>query len=315
MLLRILIVTSIVLQAVSALALDITFKPAAEVNLDSIYLSDIVEMSDKSQLSAALSTQLVCPSPLPGQTTHLDARAVIGQVEKRNGYIAEISWQGSATVIVTRRSISIGPEKISSIINEFIEQKRYLLPKAEIRFIPESFPIPFHLPTGKLSYDVVPSSPAIIGSSRFSIIFKVDNRVRKNISIKGHTEALAPVVVAKRDLKYGSHVTADALAIATRDLSDVDAYALQISDVAGSIVKRAIKSGSVIDTTAIEEPPVIQRGEPVRIVINHRGLLLTATGIAKADGRKDEIIRVRNSNSNKLIYCRVQAPGLVEVSL
>ena len=315
MLLRILIIVSIFLQAVSALALDITFKPAAEVNVDSIYLSDIVEMSDKSQLSDALSTQVVCPSPPPGQTTHLDARAVIGQVEKRNGYIAEISWQGSATVFVTRRSISIGPEKISSIISEFIEQKRHLLPKADIRFIPESFPLPFALPTGKLSYDVVPSSPAIIGSSRFAIIFKVDGRVRKNISIKGHTEALAPVVVAKRDLRYGSLVSADALAIATRDLSSVDAYASQINDVAGSIVKRAIKSGSVIDTTAIEEPPIIERGEPVRIVINHKGLLLTATGIAKADGRKDEIIRVRNSNSNKLIYCRVQAPGLVEVTL
>jgi flagella basal body P-ring formation protein FlgA len=303
------------LPATSALGLDITFKPAVEVDADSIYLSDIVEMSDKSQLSNALSTQVVCPSPLPGQTTHLDARAVISQVEKRNGYIAEISWQGSATVLVTRLSITIGPEKISSIIGEFIEQKRPLLPRAEIRFIPESFPIPFHLPTGTLSYDVIPSSPAVIGSSRFSIIFKVDGRVRKNISITGHTEALAPVVVAKTNLKYGSPVTADAVAIATRDLSDVDAYASQIDEVVGSIVKRAIKSGAVIDTTAIEEPPVIQRGEPVRIVINYKGLVVTATGIAKADGKKDEIIRVRNANSNKLIYCRVQAPGLVEVTL
>ncbi len=33
------------------------------------------------------------------------------------------------------------------------------------------------------------------------------------------------------------------------------------------------------------------------------------------DQKKNQIIRVQNSSSNKLIYCRVAAPGLVEVIL
>ena len=51
------------------------------------------------------------------------------------------------------------------------------------------------------------------------------------------------------------------------------------------------------------------------MVINHGSMHLSTVGIARNNGRQDQMIRVQNINSNKIVYCRVAAPGLVEVVL
>ena len=123
------------------------------------------------------------------------------------------------------------------------------------------------------------------------------------------------VVVTSRKLKYGQIVTGDSITLAPRDISHLENYVDDPALVVGSLVKRTLNEGTVVDFDAIEQPPVVQRGELVKIVISHNGLLLTANGIARSDGRKDEIIKVKNTSSNKLVYCRVHAPGIVEVKL
>jgi len=42
---------------------------------------------------------------------------------------------------------------------------------------------------------------------------------------------------------------------------------------------------------------------------------LTATGIAREDGAKNDVITIRNASSQKDILCRVAAPGIVQVEL
>ncbi len=44
-------------------------------------------------------------------------------------------------------------------------------------------------------------------------------------------------------------------------------------------------------------------------------MLLTATGLAHSDGKIDDLIRVQNLNSNKVVFGRVAGPGIVEVIL
>ncbi len=302
--------------SVPCLALDVTFLQSSSVNKDSVLLSDITSVSDKTPLARALGSQIVGTAPDPGLASVLDAREIISKIEKsHNSKLAGIIWKGSPLITVSRESMTITAKQILQIIDDFIAQNTHQLPDADISFIPESLPLPFEVPTGALSWDVVPSSPGVIGSSRFSIIFKVDDKVRKNFSVRGQTRAITPVVITTRRLKYGEIVTPEMLSVADRDISSVPSYARDISEVVGSVVKRNIIKGAVIGPEYVELPPVIRKGELVKIVVNQSGLVLTATGIARADGRKDEVIRVKNANSNKLIYCRVQAPGLVEVKI
>ena len=306
----------VLLWSTPCLALDITFIQSSSVSKDRVLLSDITNVSEQTPLSNALGSQIVGTSPDPGLVTVLDAREIINRIEKsHNSKLKGVVWKGSPSISVTRESVTITSDKIQEIIDNYIAENIHRLPDAEISFIPDSLPLPFEIQTGSLSWDIIPSSPGVIGSSRFSIIFKVDNKVRANFSVKGHTKALASVVTATRRLRYGDIITPDMVTIRERDISTVPSYSRSTSEVIGSLVKRNIQEGSVIGPEQVKLPPVIEKGELVKIVVNHSGLVLTATGIAKSDGHIDEVIRVKNTDSNKLIYCRVQAPGLVEVRI
>jgi flagella basal body P-ring formation protein FlgA len=61
--------------------------------------------------------------------------------------------------------------------------------------------------------------------------------------------------------------------------------------------------------------PVVRSGERVKIIITSGSMILTATGLAYSDGQINQMIRVQNLRSRKIVYCRVAAPGLVEVLL
>ena len=99
------------------------------------------------------------------------------------------------------------------------------------------------------------------------------------------------------------------------DISSVDNPGQDLENFLGKKLQRSLRAGTPILLSMVESLPVVQRGERVKIVINSGPLHLTATGLAHSDGALDQVIRVQNINSNKIIYCRVAAPGLVEVIL
>lgn len=315
MLIRIAVILAL-LWSSPCFGLEVTFSQSSAVKNDTVLLADIASFSENSALAEALGSQIVGTAPDAGSATVLDAREIIHKIGRsHNSSLNGVNWNGAALVTVGRESVSITSEQIQQIIDDYIKENRHSLPDARISFIPDTKPLPFELETGSQSWDVIPSSANIIGSSRFSIIFKVNGKVRKNFSVTGQTKAITPVVVTTRRLKYGEIVTAEMVTVAERDISELPSYSRAVSEVIGSVVKRNLYQGAPIGPESVELPPVINRGELVKIVVSAGGLQVTATGIARSNGRQDEVIRVQNTNSNKLIYCRVEAPGLVEVQL
>ena len=198
----------ILLWSSSCFGLEVTFIQSSLVKNDNVLLADIATLSENSALAEALGSQIVGAAPDAGSTAVLDAREIISKIEKsHNSSLFGVTWKGAPLVTVGRESVSITSEKIQQIIDDYLKENKHSLPDARISFIPEAKPLPFELESGAHSWDVIPSSPDIIGSSRFSIIFKVNGKVRKNFSVTGQTRAIAPVVITSRRLKYGEVVT------------------------------------------------------------------------------------------------------------
>jgi flagella basal body P-ring formation protein FlgA len=296
-------------------ALQITFRQKARVTGNSVTLGDIARFDDKSEMAKALASQKVAMSPPPGGSIVLRSLTIKKNLCTENSLPATLDWNGSPSVILSRTGIKINSAKIQAIIAEFLSDNKADLMNAEIRFIPASLPIPFTLPAGDLSYEVIPSNPNIFGSSKFSIIFRVDDRVAKNMSVKGKIEALSPVVVTTGKLQKGTVLTSDSLTLVVKDISELKAPGMNLEQFIGKRLKRTIRAGAAVSTAMVESCPVIKRGERVKIVINHGSMHLSTAGIARNDGTQDQMIRVQNINSNKIVYCRVSAPGLVEVVL
>ncbi len=295
--------------------LEITVRPTATVDAVSITLGDIADFDAKSETARALATKIVAQAGQPGQDITLEAAALIQQLVSSLALPADILWSGAAQVKVHRNGITIGPDKIQQILDEYFASHSADLPAAEIRYIVDDLPIPFVLPAGDLKWEIFPSDPNIIGSSRFSLIFTVDGKVRKNMSLPGHFEAMAPVAVASVQMAKGTILAPQHVTMVNKDITQIKAPCLDAAELLGKIVTKTLRSGAVIELSAVQSPPLIKKGEVVKIIFNKGHIFLSTTGIAKADGAKDQMIRVQNINSNKILHCRVSAAGLVEVSL
>ena len=296
-------------------AAEIIFKQTAEVSDAVIRLGDIAGFNEETDLTAALASQTVGPAPAPGESVVLHAQTVKQSLLSGTTVPEATGWSGSPAITVHRLGVTVGPDRILAIIADYIHDQKKNVADAEIKFIPAALPLPFSLPTGDLTYEVIPSNPGILGSSRFSIIFRVDNQVAKNMSVRGKVEATANIVVTAQALPKGTVLKAEFLTMAVTDISEMVSPQFAPDDLLGMILVRSLKAGSPVLANMVESLPVVKRGEKVKIVINSGQLYVTATGFAATDGRLNEMIRVQNISSNKLVYCRVAAPGLVEVML
>lgn len=303
------------LLADKALALDITFQKNVQVSADHILLGDIALFSEKSSLSSELSAQVVSSSPEPGQAIILDGREVIREMLRKTNIPHSTRWLGAAAIDVERPGDEITATDIQNAIDRFIKKAAQRLPEAEISFTPKQPPHSFFVPKGKREIEAIPSDPDIIGSSTFTIIIRVDGKVRSNSTINGKLTAIAKVPVTREAIARGSQITPADIAMVKQDITPLKLPLLTRRDVLGKMARHALKKGSVVEARDIQQPPLVQKGQLVRILLNRGELHLTATGVARTAGIRNQTIRVQNLNSRKLIYCRVTAPGIVEVIL
>ncbi len=295
--------------------LEIEFSPQVHVSGPKVTLADLVHFSDNSELAKALGTQILTQAPAPGTSITLNTHLLRKRLTSKLSLSPTIIWKGSSQVRVERDGLTIGPTYILAQISDFLRSHQDDLPQADISFIPKKLPLPFILPMGKLVIEVLPSNSSILSSSSFSLIFRVDGRVYKNISISGKLKALRPVAIATTTIKKGSLLLPHLVQMQTRDITGLRTPCYTLQEILGKRAKRTIKSGSVINLSKVEFPPLIRKGQLVKIIIQRGDMLLSATGIARMNGKKDQIIRVQNSSSKRLIHCRVAALGIVEVIL
>lgn len=295
-----------------ATTLEVTFQPNAVVSTEQITLGDIASLSPESDLARTLAALTIGRAPLSGQTKEVRATDVIRRFA-RNELFQDVYWQGSDRITVARDGIVIDRQRIEQILASYLQQNLDKLPRAQIRLTSLRVPETFTLPRGELQWEVVPSRPEILGSSSFSIIFKIDGTTVRNCTVRGRIEALAEVATAATTLRRGQIITPDRIRMTKQDIAALQEPFFSKRSLVGMQVKRTLHTGKVIERRYVEPPPVIRRGDLVKILASRAGLQLTATGMSKMDGRPGDVIRVQNMNSGKLIYCRVEAPGMVSV--
>ncbi len=209
----------------------------------------------------------------------------------------------------------VSPEAVRRYLEDYIQDRKNMLPQAEIRFKRLETPEAFSLPPGTLAVEVIPADPQIVGSRRFTLIFRVDGHVEKNLALRAELEALAPVVVAAGDLGRGAVLGERDLNVVEVDLLGVRNPCFDPAELVGKKLKQAVRLGAPIDRSQVDFPPLVRRGEAVTIQLLQGRLMLTAAGEAQQDGRAGDTIRVRNNSSRKDVLCRVTGTGQVQVEI
>ncbi|GAB6908874.1 putative SAF domain protein [Desulfosarcina cetonica] len=172
-----------------------------------------------------------------------------------------------------------------------------------------------NLPNGRLTFQIVPTpNEDFIGRTILALHLFVDGQPIRRIWVNTTISVMANVVTVVRPLGKSQPIQFGDLALTRRDLKDLPSDALrQMNAAVGQRTTCTIYPNTVLQARMMESQPLVRRGDRVKIVAQSGNLTITATGLVKQKGAKDEVVRVVNTASNRVIAARVKGPGLVEV--
>jgi len=173
----------------------------------------------------------------------------------------------------------------------------------------------FKVPPGSRIASVLPVSqnPFTARST-----FKLEIRRRGQLVMRRYPQVTiqgkAQVRVASQTISARREITASDFTLETMELSRIPARSLGRFQVSGMLAGRRIAAGRVVTRNDVKAPPVVHRGQRVRIELRQDSVSVSTAGEALADAAVGQRVSVRNLSSGRRLQGWVRGPGLVEVT-
>jgi flagella basal body P-ring formation protein FlgA len=124
------------------------------------------------------------------------------------------------------------------------------------------------------------------------------------------------VLVACRNLKSFEEITSQDVKKERREITSFsDKYFSDVSELSGYRAKRNIPLGRIIGRDAVEEMPLIKKGDKIKILVSSGNVVLTSLGTAREDGKSGASIKITDNNTKKIISALVLDKKTVKIEL
>jgi flagella basal body P-ring formation protein FlgA len=185
--------------------------------------------------------------------------------------------------------------------------KRVLPPQTELKIIEVSKGVE---PAGNVEFALASLEPPAVdaGGSQLWRGFVRYAETRKapiwaRVSVVEHFKA----VVATRDFAPNTVLGSFGISVEARTGPPRrDKIAVNLADVAGRQLLRAIKAGDVIPLAALAPAWDIRRGDPIRVEVRSGDARLSLDAIAESQAREGDMVEIRNPGSGKLFRARLE---------
>jgi flagellar basal body P-ring formation protein FlgA len=127
------------------------------------------------------------------------------------------------------------------------------------------------------------------------------------------------VAVASHKIERGEALSETNVSFDRRPVESLRDYLSSPEAVAGKRARQALLPGRILTAVDVEDdghevtPPLVRRGEAVKLLVRLGPVNVMATGEALQDGRVGQSVRVRNTDSKQVVLGRVTERSLVEV--
>jgi len=291
---------------------SIIVKETSKVNSEEIHLKDISEIKAPSFLKKEIGMIVIGSSPDPGEIKIILKDRLLSKIYSnhlidKNVYIdvPEKVFVKRLTQRLTKDSLK---EKFLKYVETFQEDSNFDLRDFSVRGL-EPYP------QGELTL-LFDRDNKFVAKGRFAM--KVDVLVDSNsvgtLSFSGWIDSYELFVCARVPLKRNEKIEADNLYYKRINTSKLRKdYAKKIENVKGKIPKNSINKDDLINISLLEQAPLIRKGEAIKLVAKREGMKIITAGISREDGVADDLIRVENLSSGKIVRGYVKGKSTVEV--
>lgn len=291
---------------------SIRIKAEAQVPGEKIYLRDVAVVSGAGDMKERIEGISLGTAPRPGDVKVLAGKWVASVIQNNRWVSPKAKITAPDCVSVQRGFQSVSRERLKALLYNDVASKakgaEFKIRRFKVRGA-KNFPL------GKLRLQMLDRGRKnIMGRINLTLAVEVDGEEFARIILSAWIDRYERVVCARRSISRHTVLTEDDLCLELMNISKGPANLLtSIEDAAGKRVKRSIRSGSYLGRNMLEAPPLIYKGDRVRLVAQTGPLTVSTLGIAQSQGGKGAQVKVANIKSGQIVMGRVTDASTVAV--
>ena len=254
------------------------------------------------------SSIAVAYSPEPGQKAFFDAnwlyRVAIG-----NG----LKWRPTSmkqNVQVNRKTVTIERDEIEDHIFAALIDKG-ADPEMTIK-LSNQF-VQLHVPSNSDAIIEITNTIYDQRTKRFST--HISTQGSKAIRVTGRLQKMLNIpVLNRRMLKNEIIKSEDIIWIKSPSKRVQNDIILYEDLLVGKTPKRGLRASAPIRSSDVQRPILVEKGSLVTMVLKTQSMVLTAQGRAVEPGANGDVIRITNTQSNKVVQAVVTAAGIASIT-
>jgi len=123
-----------------------------------------------------------------------------------------------------------------------------------------------------------------------------------------------PILVAKTTLERGKQLAASDVEVKKRNIAGLrDGFISNPDEALGYTLKKRVRELQPIAPSHLDQPVLVERGQQVLMIAEQDGVQAKMMGEALKKGRKGDMIKVRNLQSQRVVTARVDDIGVVRM--
>ncbi|HGY3718935.1 TPA: flagellar basal body P-ring formation chaperone FlgA [Citrobacter gillenii] len=168
-----------------------------------------------------------------------------------------------------------------------------------------------HMPCASSPQITSASSPEM-ALSRMNFIVNCPGSAGWQVNVAVRPDISVPVVMPKSLIARDTVITADDLQLKKFNISGQrEGLMMSMEEAIGLTSKRALQPGKPLTRSELVQPVLVKRDQPVVIVSHMAGITASMPGTALKNGRKGDVIKIRNTSSQRIISGVVEETGIV----
>lgn len=176
-----------------------------------------------------------------------------------------------------------------------------------------------YIPSAVSTSALCASAPQITSStspemalSRMNFVVTCPGNAGWKYNVAVRPDVSVPVVMPKSLIARDTVIKADDLQLKKFNISNQrEGLMTNMDEAIGLTSKRALQPGKPITRSELVQPVLVKRDQPVMIISHTAGITASMPGVALKNGRKGDVIKVRNSSSQRIISGVVDDTGVV----
>lgn len=287
----------------------VTLHETAMVDGAQVTLADVARVAGEPALLATkVAAVALGPAPTPGMERSVTRRSLISRLRQERIDTSAVTWAGALTTRVGRRSSRV-PGAVIGQAGADALRSQLPWPDEDLVIEVQRPPADLHIigPTAGLRYAVaVRPGQRLLGSVPVHVTIERDGRAVGRATAVLTVRVFQRMLVARRRIRRGEVLTKDMVRLQRGELTSMNNDSItDLADALGREARVDILAFAVVTRQTLTAARVVRRGALVTLLARRGSLRISAHGIAEQDGAAGQLIRVRNRDSQRLVYGRV----------